>query len=137
MFEIEKGDSIKDVALYGDYLLMLRARKLLVCDIINDRIHKEYNFGGAEGRSLIFEQSSFIIVVAMNMSSFAKIGSKNWSFSYIIKENHFELIRKHWYLFYTDERYVAALYEPGLIPPHHAKSWGCQQLINRYLLYGM
>lgn len=127
--EIEKGIAVTDVILHGDYLLLLTWSKLYVYDVINEKIHREFKIRGYGGKSMILGPSGNVFVAGMDMSTVVRIDTNSWRIYDFVTEDHFALPRKYGVYFHKlasispDERYVAALYDPGLIPPPNAKSW--------------
>ncbi len=125
-FNIPKGTVIKDVLLLDKYLLVLTWHELLVYDWENDKIHK-FKFGGYGGRSLVAVPDQEVFVAKMDMT-LAKVDLKEMRV-YDFKMDHFQLPRTHGVYFHKlvsvsqDKRFIAALYDPGLIPPKGAKSW--------------
>ncbi len=124
--EIPKGTAITDVVLSDRHLLVLTWRELIVYDWQTETIHR-LTFNSYGGRSLLLTSDEEAFVAKMD-GTLAKVDLKEMR-SYDFKMDRFDLLNRHRVYFHKlvsislDKRFIAALYDPGLIPPEGTKSW--------------
>ncbi len=124
--DIPKRVAMTDVLLLERYLVVLTLKELFVYDWEKESLQR-FTFGRFGGRSLLASSDQDVFVAKID-KTLAKVDLRKMR-SYEFKMNHFDLPRHHRVYFHKlvsispDKRFIAALYDPGLIPPKGVKSW--------------
>jgi len=123
---LDKGDWITDAGIMGNYLFVLTMKKLYVFDIDKSELIKIIKIKGYGGRSLLVSQDGVYIanvsfeLYRINLPTFdVEQASPN---KFYLEENFglhfFRLVSIS-----PNKRYIASLFDPGLIKPKGVKSW--------------
>ncbi len=125
--DIGKDISITDVLLASKYLVVLTSKEIIFYDLEKNTIVHTLSLNKSGGRSILASSDQEVFVAEMD-GTLAKIDLRDMR-SYDFKMNHFDLLRDHRVYFHKlvsispDKRFIAALYDPGLILPEGSKSW--------------
>ncbi len=118
--EIPKGIAMTDVALLDERLLVLTWKELVVYDWERETMRR-FGFNSYGGRSLLVTSKGDVFVAKMD-GTLARVDLGEGR-AYDMKMNGFDLLKRHRVYFHKlvslspDKRWVAALYDPGVIPP--------------------
>ncbi len=122
-----KGVAITDVLLAGRYLLVLTWTELIFYDLEQDTVTRRLSFRRYGGRSLLAGSDDELYVAEMD-GTVTKVDLATLQ-SQELQMERFDLLRNHRVYFHKlvsvspTKRFLAALYDPRLIPPRNARSW--------------
>ena len=123
---LDKEDRITDAGITGNYLFVLTMKKLYIFDLEKSKLVKNMRIKGYGGRSLLVSQDEVYIanvsfeLYRINISTFdvEQISPNRFYLEENFGLHFFRLVSIS-----PDKRYIASLFDPGLIKPKGVKNW--------------
>ena len=123
---LDKGDWVTDAGITGNYLFVLTKKKLYVFDLDKNELIKIIKIKGHGGRSLLVSTGE--VYIASLSFELYRINLPTFDVEQI-SPNKFHLEENFGLHFFRlvsispDKRYIASLFDPGLIKPKGIKNW--------------